>query len=147
MPKQKTSNTSLLWLFFSPFGRISREVYWLALGLMWSIWVVVINFIVNSMGDRVIQSGTSEIALIQVYSEMMTAYPLLIPFGLFSQFAILMLMVKRLQDRGITGFAALALYLPFINIFIPFIVGFLKSEPGPNRYGPCSNSRAYPKKK
>ncbi|KZL22009.1 hypothetical protein PsAD2_00034 [Pseudovibrio axinellae] len=147
MPEQKSPRTSLLWLFFNPFGRISREPYWLAFGLIWCVLFIALNTTIGSLSPSYTSSGSTEVALAQIYQDMLMTNPLLYPLMLFTNFMVLMLVAKRLQDRGITGFVALTLFLPFLNLLVPFIVGFLKSESGPNKYGPYSNSRPMRRKK
>lgn len=147
MPEQKSPPTSLFWLFFSPFGRISREPYWLAFGLIWCILFIALNITVGSMQETYITSGTTELPLAEIYSDMLSTNPLLYPLLLFTNFIVFMLVMKRLQDRGITGFVALTLFLPFLNLIVPIVVGFLKTQEGPNKYGPTPNSRPIRPKK
>ncbi len=99
------------------------------------------------MQETYITSGTTELPLAEIYSDMLSTNPLLYPLLLFTNFIVFMLVMKRLQDRGITGFVALTLFLPFLNLIVPIVVGFLKTQEGPNKYGPTPNSRPIRPKK
>ncbi|KZL28187.1 DUF805 domain-containing protein [Pseudovibrio sp. Ad37] len=145
MPEQNLRKTSLLWLFFNPFGRITKGVYWLAIGLISCVMIIVANISASSLTYT--ENDAANLTLAQVYSDLLAANPLLFPFILLTNFMVLMLVFKRLQDRGITGFVALIIFLPFLNFLVPIIVGFLKSEKGPNKYGPASNTRPLQRKK
>ncbi|KZK75485.1 hypothetical protein PsW64_05391 [Pseudovibrio sp. W64] len=147
MPEQNLRKTSLLWLFCNPFGRISKGVYWLATALIFCVLSIAVNVATSSLADTYIENGTSDLTLAQAYSDLLTTNPLLYPLLLIANFMVFMLVIKRLQDRGVTGFVALTLFLPFLNLLVPIIVGFLKSQEGPNKYGPASNTRPLQRKK
>ncbi|SDR18076.1 DUF805 domain-containing protein [Pseudovibrio sp. Tun.PSC04-5.I4] len=147
MPKQEVPKPSLLWLFFSPFGRISRAPYWLAFGFTWCILFIAFNVTSHMVIDVYTANGSLDIPLEMFVNDMFAANPLLAPMVFASKFTELMLVMKRLQDRGLTSFIALLIFLPFVNFLIVFAAGFLKSQPGPNKYGPYSNTRPLPRKK
>ncbi|MES0871166.1 MULTISPECIES: DUF805 domain-containing protein [Pseudovibrio] len=145
MPEQNSPKTNLFWLFFNPFGRISKGVYWLAIALIFCVMYIAVSVTAGSLTYN--ESDAADLTLAQVYNDMLATNPLLFPLILLTNFMVFMLVIKRLQDRGITGFVALTLFLPFLNLLVPIVVGFLKSEQGPNRYGPTSNSRPIKPKK
>lgn len=47
--------------------------------------------------------------------------------------------VKRLHDIGYSGFLALALLIPFVNLAFTLWVGILPGTAGPNRYGAATD--------
>ncbi|MFS8179937.1 DUF805 domain-containing protein [Pseudovibrio denitrificans] len=145
MPEQNSPKTNLFWLFFNPFGRISKGVYWLAIALIFCVMYIAVSVTAGSLTYN--ESDAADLTLAQVYNDMLATNPLLFPLILLTNFMVFMLVIKRLQDRGITGFVALTLFLPFLNLLVPIVVGFLKSEQGSNRYGPTSNSRPIKPKK
>ena len=48
--------------------------------------------------------------------------------------------VKRLHDIGYSGFLALAIFVPLVNIFFTIWVGVVPGTPGPNVYGEAPDS-------
>ncbi len=113
------------WLFFLFDGRIGREVYWLALGFVWSVFLAL----VSTLGSDV---------------EAATSGGLFWIAFLVSQWAELALLVKRLHDRGLPGFWALIKFLPFIGLVWMILAGVMRGDEGPNSYGPDSDQRAGP---
>ena len=53
----------------------------------------------------------------------------------------LALVIKRLQDRGLTGFLAIFVFVPGINLAFIVGLGLIPGQDGPNAYGPGPNSR------
>jgi uncharacterized membrane protein YhaH (DUF805 family) len=53
--------------------------------------------------------------------------------GTYMAFAIL---VKRLHDKGYTGWLSILMLLPLVNIIMLFWLGFARGQDGPNEYGP-----------
>ncbi len=147
MPEHNPGKTSLLWLYCNPFGRIAKGVYWLATALIICVLSIAVNIATSSLTNTYATNGTSDLTLAQAYSDLLTTNPLLYPLLLIANFMVFMLVIKRLQDRGVTGYVALTLFLPFLNLLVPIVVGFLKSEEGPNKYGPASNTRPLQRKK
>jgi uncharacterized membrane protein YhaH (DUF805 family) len=58
--------------------------------------------------------------------------PAILLVTLFSNLAV---SVKRLHDVGYSGFLALALLIPFINVAFTIWVGILPGTAGPNKFG------------
>lgn len=123
------------WLFFSPIGRVSREPYMLALGFLWAVFAIPVSLWVQTLeipGDQ---------TAVVTMEDFVNSHPLL-PYMLFaSHWVVLALAIKRLQDRGLTGFLAVLIFVPVINFFFVIGLGLMPGEPGPNAYGPRPNSR------
>jgi uncharacterized membrane protein YhaH (DUF805 family) len=123
------------WLFFSPIGRVSREPYWLALALTWVLFMIPI----------VLWARTVEVVpgkeMADYLGDFIGANPLM-PFILIAfQWVELALVIKRLQDRGLSGLLAILVFMPYLNILFVLGLGFIQGDPGPNAYGPRANSR------
>jgi len=132
---QLSANTSpgVFWLFFSPIGRVAREPYWLGFIIIWLVIGIAAN-----MWLKTIEPGMEfEQLTLDNFMSSNSLFPILF-FAL--QWVELALVIKRCQDRGITGFLALLVFLPIINIITVIVLGLLPSAPGPNKYGPHSNS-------
>ena len=48
--------------------------------------------------------------------------------------------MKRLHDVGYSGFLALAMFVPLVNIFFTIWVGIVPGTAGPNAYGDVPDS-------
>ncbi|WP_349359383.1 DUF805 domain-containing protein [Stappia sp.] len=129
-----------LWLFFNPIGRVSREPYWLAFALVWAIFAILITVGLRDMdlsGVNLDEPQSLEMAV----AAFVESNPL-VPYALMLfQWVELALVIKRLQDRGLTGFLAIAVFIPGINIAFIVGLGLIPGTPGPNAYGPGPNSR------
>lgn len=56
-------------------------------------------------------------------------------FGLAILYGSAAISVKRLHDVGYSGFLALALLVPFLNLAFNIWIGVLPGNAGPNAYG------------
>lgn len=118
-----TKDPSVLWALLGFDGRISREVYWLATG-----FCVLLMFAV-AMPSVDEASGTPQFS---------PAFPFVLMASLWTQFS---LTVKRLHDRGLSGWLSLVMAVPFINFFGYVVIGLLPGDPGRNQFGPGPNTR------
>jgi uncharacterized membrane protein YhaH (DUF805 family) len=109
------------WVLFGLDGRISRQVFWLSCLL--SIALMSIAFTPYRGG---------------LPTEPDLYFLLLAAVGLWMEVALVM---KRLHDRGLSGFFAFLLLLPLVNIGVILFVGLMPGDPGPNRFGPHPDSR------
>ncbi|MXN66395.1 DUF805 domain-containing protein [Stappia sp. GBMRC 2046] len=133
-PQPYTGRLSVLWLLFNPIGRVSREPYWLGLALIWTLMGIPLSIWMRSID---FSGGLEEIRL----ADFMDSNPL-IPILLFvAQWVMLALVIKRLQDRGLTGLLAILIFIPVIELLFVIALGLMPSQDGPNRYGPYPNSR------
>ncbi|EFO33176.1 putative membrane protein [Roseibium sp. TrichSKD4] len=123
----------LAWLFLSPFGRLGRHAYWLGFGFIWMVIAIAIRLWWVSL-DGNVNLETLDLA------SFMNSNPLLPYLFFILQWLELAFVIKRCQDSGITGFAALLVFVPLVNLLAVVIFGFMPSTNGPNRYGPAPNS-------
>lgn len=133
-PQPHPGPPSVLWLLFNPIGRVSREPYWLGFALVWALMGIPFNIWIRTID---FSGGIEELALADFVESNA-----LIPILLFAvQWVELALVIKRLQDRGLTGLLAILVFVPVINVLFIIAMGLIPGEDGPNRYGPYSNSR------
>ena len=124
---------SIAWALLSPIGRMSRQAYWLGFGLIWIVILIAMSMWWRSLDPS---APLSEMDLVS-FAESNPLFPLLF-FVL--QWIELALVIKRCQDIGVTGFLALLIFVPFVNVIAVFAFGFIPGKPGANRYGPLPNS-------
>lgn len=124
---------SIAWALLSPIGRISRQPYWLGFGLIWSVILIAMRMWWRSLDPS---TPLNEMDVV-LFAESNPLFPLLF-FVL--QWIELALVIKRCQDIGVTGFLALLIFVPFVNLIAVFVLGFIPGQADANRYGPASNS-------
>lgn len=110
------------WLFFRFDGRIGREVYWLSLGFIWSLFLAIVTMLGTDL-EAAASGGVFWAAFI------------------ISQWAELALLVKRLHDRGLPGFWALVKFLPFAGLAWMILAGVMMGDRGQNSYGDGPDQR------
>lgn len=113
---------TLVWAMFALDGRVSREVFWLG--------NVMAGFI--NIGLAVNFNDPSGLPVLS------PLFPILFVPLLWTEIA---LTVKRLHDRGLSGWFAILLAVPILGILAFVVVGLLPGNPGPNAYGPGPNQR------
>ncbi len=120
--------------YFSFSGRIGRQTYWLSYVLLPVAILIVYGIIFAVAAGPTLSSIDEEsmphfspaaYALLAVGAVL---YILLIISSLAGQ-------VKRLHDRGRSGWMVLLGFVPLVNIWILIEVAFLKGMAGPNEYG------------
>ena len=116
--------SSIAWLLFALKGRASRQSYWLALLLQICVNGVLIGQLVG--GDDATFGGLAAVVS-----------PIMMIATVYSNLAVT---VKRLHDIGYSGFLALAIFVPLVNIFFTIWVGVVPGTPGPNVYGEAPDS-------
>ena len=114
---------TILWVLFGFDGRIGREVFWLGFLFMTAVATV-------AMTPYRLAGGLPE-----------TADPYFLALLLVALWSEAALAVKRLHDRGLTGFFAFLLALPLLNFVLFAILGLVPGEKRPNRYGPGPDRR------
>ncbi|ADZ72068.1 DUF805 domain-containing protein [Polymorphum gilvum] len=122
-----------VWLFLSPIGRLSREPYWLGFLMVWAVIAIAARMWFTTLDPSV---GIEQLTIVN----FMDSNPLFPFLFLFLQWVELSLVIKRLQDAGLTGFLALLIFVPLLNVVVILVLGFLPGTAGPNRYGPVPNS-------
>lgn len=101
-------------------GRLGRQSYWLRGLLFWSINIVAAVLFALA-GD----AGSATIPLVLLAS---VAY-------IACFFGSLATTVKRLHDRGRSGWFMLIALIPLVGIWLIIEVGFISGEPAENQYG------------
>ncbi len=102
------------------FSFDGRQSYWLRGLLLWSLNIVA-AILFSVAGD----AGSATIPLILVGAAIYVA-------GFFGSLANT---VKRLHDRGRSGWFMLIALIPLVGIWLIIEVGFLAGEPGEIQYG------------
>jgi len=116
--------------YFSFHGRIGRKTFWLSYVLLLTVLICValIPFIfVFPHGD--LESGDFN------YMPAIAASVVFFLIYIIVLIAMLSAYVKRLHDRGRSGWFVLFSFVPIANIWILIEVGFLKGTAGSNNYG------------
>lgn len=120
--------------YFSFSGRIGRQTYWLSYVLLPIVVLIVYGAIFGVLAGPSLSSfnedGVPQFSPV-VYALMAIGavlYILLIISSLAGQ-------VKRLHDRGRSGWFVLLGFVPLVNIWILIEVAFLKGTVGPNEFG------------
>jgi uncharacterized membrane protein YhaH (DUF805 family) len=106
--------------FFSFDGRVGRQTYWLR-----SLLLSGLNLVAIMMFFAAPDAG-------------FTALPLFLAGGamyLGNLLAGLATTVKRLHDRGRSGWFMLVALIPFVGLWVLIEVGFLAGDQTPNEYG------------
>ena len=111
--------SSILWLLFGLAGRVSRTVYWLCYALTICVQSAILAQLI----------GAEQASLYRLASAI---GPAILLVTLYSNLAV---SVKRLHDVGYSGFLALALLIPFVNLAFSVWVGVLPGTAGPNKFG------------
>lgn len=121
------------WALLSPIGRISRHAYWLGMLVVWIVVLMAMHMWWSSLDPA---TPLSEVD-INGFAGSNPLFPLLF-FAL--QWIELALVIKRCQDVGVTGFVALLILVPLVNLITVLVLGFIRSASGANRYGPEPDS-------
>jgi uncharacterized membrane protein YhaH (DUF805 family) len=104
----------VVWLYFSPRGRITRAMYWYA------------------MAPLLMMQALALVGLIMLHR---SDVPVLLVLNALMLWPALALGTKRLHDQGISGLWLVGYLIPLINLILAIQIGFVRGMPGPNRYG------------
>jgi uncharacterized membrane protein YhaH (DUF805 family) len=117
--------------YFSFYGRISRKTYWLTYVLL-PIVVLALASIPLGVFGKGLHGQLDEMNA----PPIMAASGLLIIVWLVLAIAGLSGIVKRLHDRGRTGWFYFIVLIPLVGpIWLLVELGFLRGTAGPNEYG------------
>lgn len=116
LPGPTVGRSHFRWLFLGFDGRIGREVYWLAIALLWTTLFVVVGILVEVMGR---EAAGGPILLLGIGS-------------LWIEMAIL---VKRQHDRGLPWYWCLLAFVPLVGAIWLILCGILQGDSGANAYG------------
>lgn len=117
---------TLIWLFFSFSGRVSRWAYFLA------IMLVTIVVVFPYYRFLLVPEDSEAAAM------WGTIFVLVFAASLWPHVA---LSVKRFHDFNREGFFAIALFIPVVSIITFFILCLYPGDKGANRFGSVTNSR------
>jgi uncharacterized membrane protein YhaH (DUF805 family) len=106
--------------FFSFDGRIGRQTYWLRALLLWAVNIAAVVLFATAS-----EAGAGTVPMLLVGGG---AY-------LAAFCGSLATTVKRLHDRGRSGWFMLIALIPFVGLWLLVEVGFLAGSPEPNEYG------------
>lgn len=112
---------------------MGRQPYWLCFAFICLVMSLLLRLWMLSLPA---QPTREEMTL----AAFLSSNPL-IPFVLLTlNWIEIAMVIKRLQDLGRSGFWALLIFLPFVNLLMFFLLGFVPSQDKPNRSGPMPNS-------
>ncbi|RAI04091.1 hypothetical protein DLJ53_06475 [Acuticoccus sediminis] len=126
-----TRPPTVAWALFGFDGRIDREVFWLSnlFCLALTVPLALALPIFEFDGETIhVRYGTFGLLV------------MILEFGALMWVQIA-LAVKRLHDRGVTGWASILLAVPVVSILAFFVIGIIPGDRGPNMYGPGANER------
>ncbi len=118
-PNARPLRSPSLWLLFGLGGRISRGVYWLCYLMLFCVQ--------STIAAQLIGGEAASFHALAV-----TLGPYLLIVVLYCTLAI---SVKRLHDVGYSGFLAVAVLIPILNIAFAIWAGILPGTAGSNTYG------------
>ena len=114
-------------LLLSCKGRIPRSVYWLNYYIPFAILYVVLVFVDIGLGTKVAvdpSMGTAGgVGIISAVFSLLMIYP------------SIAVTIKRIHDRGRTGWFMLVMFIPLVQLWPLIEVLFLKGTTGSNKYG------------
>jgi uncharacterized membrane protein YhaH (DUF805 family) len=124
VPNFKTARRSPLpWLLFGFGGRISRGIYWQGF-----LALLCVN---TALYFQLIGMTEEDLAGSRPFLVLLVAIA-----ALFVNIAIA---VKRLHDVGYSGFLAIAVAIPILNVAFSIWIGLLPGTAGPNAYADAAD--------
>ena len=112
---------TIAWLFLSFDGRITREVYWLGLGLLWCVLFVVIQALLSTRSEEEAAGFIVLLAIVSLWCEIA-------------------LLIKRQHDRGMPWYWCLLAFVPIAGAAWLILAGLLPGDAGPNNFGGRTNA-------
>jgi uncharacterized membrane protein YhaH (DUF805 family) len=114
---------NVLWALTALDGRVNREVFWLG--------NLMCGFIAVALMTPSVDPATNELQLSPIS-----------PFVFIALFwTEIALAVKRLHDRGLSGWFAAAFAIPFLGLIAFLVIGVIPGDKGSNTFGPGPNTR------
>ena len=111
---------------FAFSGRRNRQSFILFQIAIVGIWLVVHTFILDTIvGIAMFVGLTPSIIII-----------LLVGGGMLTSFWNLVVTAQRFRDMGWTGWAALLIFIPIVNLVCLIALIFVPGTRGANKYGP-----------
>ena len=110
---------------FSFRGRVGRDRFWAMLILVLLTFLLVFALLVSNIPDPI--GRALRMLMVILWS-----------------WVVLATFAKRLHDLDKSGFLALGVFIPLINLFMLIYLGCVRGNPGPNQYGEKSFHLARP---
>lgn len=139
-------------LLFGFNGRIGRGAYWLGIlimiivsfvGVGLAIWLYYGGFeefvkIFEGM-ERMADSDPQamELQMLELQEKLQAAQLVVLIGSIPSTYMAFAIFVKRLHDKGYTGWFSAFMLIPLVNLVMLFWLGFARGQDGPNEYGPA----------
>jgi uncharacterized membrane protein YhaH (DUF805 family) len=115
---------NMVWLFFSPSGRISR----LPFVLSWLFWCLIAGFMVARMAANEADETALGLWTLAFVVSSLVSLP-----------SIAMLAIKRLHDIGYPGPLSLCLFIPVLSPIAFIALCLWPGTPGANEFGAHSD--------
>lgn len=112
---------------------MSRKPYWMCFSIIWIVVAISVRMWLVSGVDLTTLESLDPTAFL-------SSNPLFPLLFFVLKWIELSLVIKRLQDMGLTGFLALLIFLPLIDFLMVIFLGFAPGEDKPNKHGPLPNS-------
>lgn len=123
MSQPDRGEPTVLWALTGFDGRLGREVYWLGNIMCALIAVPLMSPSVDPSSDAVTLGPLAPFVFVAlIWTEIALA-------------------VKRLHDRGLNGWIAVTLVIPFFNIAAFVAIGLIPGDQGANAYAAATNKR------
>jgi uncharacterized membrane protein YhaH (DUF805 family) len=113
------------WFFFSPSGRISRQLFVLG-------WLFVMSL--NGFFLARLFAQPEDSPSLALWSTLAFIA------GVFALWTSAMLTVKRLHDVGMAGAFAVLIFIPALSVIVVFGLCIWPGTSGPNPYGDHTNA-------
>jgi uncharacterized membrane protein YhaH (DUF805 family) len=123
MSQQGRREPTVLWALTGLDGRVNREVFWLGNFMCGFLAVALMTPSVDPQTNALELNPLSPFVFIVLF---------------WTEIA---LAVKRLHDRGLSGWFAAAFVIPFVGFVAFIVIGLIPGDEGPNAYGPHTNAR------
>lgn len=121
-----------LQLLFSFKGRINRKTYWIYFLVIICIISVFAEYIepqINEAAQKIYQSEHP------LKYGFITMFIVIICLAYFSTLTAVPIIIKRLHDINKSAWYLLLILIPIIDIFLWVILGCIKGDSEPNKYG------------
>ncbi|EGY02090.1 hypothetical protein AZA_88153 [Nitrospirillum viridazoti Y2] len=123
MPLRSRPPFTWPWFLFSIRGRVTRREYWLKYALPWVGLFLLVVSVGSLTADSTGHNAWAGWVLILVL--------------VVSTWTGIAVQVKRLHDRGLSGWFSLVGFIPILGEYwLAAQVGFMRGERGANRFGP-----------
>jgi uncharacterized membrane protein YhaH (DUF805 family) len=131
-PPAAPAGRGLPWLLFSYQGRCRRSHFWFGRYGAFACYLIALI----ALGAAFPQYGQPMHGDLDLALLNLAVALLKLGISVAVLWVVFAIAVKRCHDRNKTGWFALIMLVPLLNIWTLIELGFLDGEQGPNRYGP-----------